>query len=69
MNPIDASLIDAFTQEVKENVEILEASLILLETNASNKEWINKVFRAVHSVKGSSGFLGLENVSKLSHSI
>jgi len=40
-----------------------------LEQQADNpeQELLNKVFRAIHSVKGAAGFLGLENMTRLSH--
>lgn len=64
---IDAELLDLFIQESREHFETLEQDLLALETVQEDPELINRIFRSVHSIKGTSGFVGLTNITKLSH--
>ena len=66
----DPGLIAEFVVESLEHLEAIEPLLLELEkrgeTDASST---NEIFRAIHSIKGAAGFLGLENVSALSHAL
>ena len=44
-----------------------EAALLELETDPENTEAVNTVFRAFHTIKGTSAFLGLDHISELAH--
>ncbi len=59
----------AFTEEALEHLDGIEADLLSIEENGANidSDVVNKVFRAVHSIKGGAGFLGLEKVKDLAH--
>jgi two-component system chemotaxis sensor kinase CheA len=63
----DHDLIAEFVMESRELLENSETALLELENNPEDFEAVNTVFRAFHTVKGTSGFLGLEIVSKLAH--
>ena len=63
---MEDDLLKVFVQESKEHLDYLEPTLLELEEYPS-QDSVNAFFRAVHSLKGSSGFFGLENISKLSH--
>ncbi|MDM8544052.1 hybrid sensor histidine kinase/response regulator [Desulfococcaceae bacterium HSG9] len=65
----DREIMESFISEAKEHLHTIEDDFLLLEQQADNpeKELLNKVFRAIHSVKGAAGFLGLENMTRLSH--
>ena len=65
----DSEIIDSFISESKEHLNTIEDDFLLLEQQADKpeEELLNKVFRAIHSVKGAAGFLGLENMTRLSH--
>lgn len=60
-------LIPEFIEESMEHLKNIEEDIILIENGSADKELINKVFRAVHSIKGGSSFLGLKNIEHLSH--
>ncbi len=60
-------LIPEFIEESMEHLKNIEEDIILIESGSVDKELINKVFRAVHSIKGGSSFLGLKNIEHLSH--
>ncbi|MCB2198168.1 chemotaxis protein CheA [bacterium] len=61
-------IIKQFTSEGEENLEKAEEALLSLENDPTNTEHVQQAFRAFHSFKGNSGFLGLKDMEKLSHS-
>jgi len=63
----DQEMMDLFVQESGEHIQSLEANLILLETNPSDSDLLNSVFRSVHSIKGAAGFFGFEPIVNLAH--
>ncbi len=63
----DASLMKDFIAECFEYAESAEASLLALETNPENRDAIGTVFRAFHTIKGTSAFLGLTSISEFAH--
>ncbi len=56
-----------FLIESYDNLEQLERDLMTLEKNSTSAELINSVFRTVHTVKGTAGFLGFGKLEKLTH--
>ena len=60
-------LIPEFVEESLDHLKHIEEDIIQIEQGQADDELINSVFRAVHSVKGGSSFLGLKNIEKLSH--
>lgn len=59
-------ILDEFLVESYESLDELDQDLIELEKNPSN-ETMAKIFRAVHTIKGTSGFLALEKLESLTH--
>ncbi len=57
-----------FLLEASENIAELDQDLVLLEKGPQDLELIKKIYRAVHSLKGSSNLLGYKNLNLLSHS-
>lgn len=57
-----------FLLESDEVLENLESDLLELEKNPNNNEIIKDVFRAAHTLKGSSGMIGPDNLPKFIHS-
>ncbi|MBF0425480.1 MAG: chemotaxis protein CheW [Magnetococcales bacterium] len=69
MSEEDDELLGMFVQEAVEHLETIEPDLLTLEENgsATERDIINRLFRGVHSIKGSAGFFGLTAITKLSH--
>jgi len=66
----DPNLIAEFVVESLEHLEAIEPLLLELEKRgATDAASLNEIFRAIHSIKGAAGFLGLENISALSHAM
>jgi len=63
----DDGLLKEFIVESLELIEAAESSLLALENDPENVEAINTVFRAFHSVKGTSAFLGLKTMTDFAH--
>ena len=64
---VDESLLKEFIAECLEFLENGEAALLLLESDPGDKEAINTVFRAFHTIKGTAGFIGLKLTAEFAH--
>ena len=62
-------LLKEFVNESREHLVTIEADLLTIEEGGVDidEELVNKVFRAAHSIKGASGFFGLNKVKELAH--
>ncbi len=61
--------IQAFATESSELLEQVENSLLELETNPDDSERVNELFRAFHTIKGSSGMFGFSKVESFTHGV
>lgn len=68
---MDDELLGVFVNEAREHLATIEADLLAIEESGANvdKELVNKVFRAAHSIKGASSFFGLHKVKELAHKL
>ncbi|MBI5406955.1 MAG: chemotaxis protein CheA [Nitrospirae bacterium] len=60
-------LIKEFIAETEEILEGLDQCFIKLEAAPGDLVLINEIFRAVHSIKGSAGFLGFNRLVEVAH--
>jgi HPt (histidine-containing phosphotransfer) domain-containing protein len=63
----DPSLLSDFLNESSEHLESIDVSLMTLESDPSNMDCLNAVFRAFHTIKGLTGFLNLHPIRVLAH--
>lgn len=63
----DPTLLGDFVTESRDLSEAAEAALLELETDPDSVEAVNTVFRAFHTVKGTSGFLGIKLLTEVAH--
>jgi len=56
-----------FFEESKEGLDTMESSLLNLDVSHIDKETINEIFRAAHSIKGGSGTFGFTNIAEFTH--
>ena len=61
------AIIDEFMIETDEIIESLDSNLVKLEKDPGNLDLLNEIFRGAHTMKGTSGFLGFEELMKLTH--
>jgi two-component system chemotaxis sensor kinase CheA len=59
--------LQVFIVECRELLEDMEASLLALEQTEEKGELINSIFRAAHTIKGSSGLFSLDHVVAFTH--
>jgi two-component system, chemotaxis family, sensor kinase CheA len=60
-------LIRDLVLESSEALDQFERDLLALETNSSDSDTLNRIFRAIHSLKGTSGCLALHKLERLAH--
>jgi len=63
----DPALVEEFLLESEELLERMDQDMVLLESHPQDTEILNRIFRALHTIKGTSGFLGYEPLVRLSH--
>ncbi len=66
---IDPELLAEFVDESQEMLAGATHLFITLESDPSNKEALNTVFRAFHTIKGNSAFFNLLKVKALAHTL
>ncbi len=64
-------LLTEFVTESREGLAEIESDLLAIEAcgDEIDLDLVNKVFRAIHSIKGAAGFMGLNTVGSLAHSL
>lgn len=60
-------LLDEFLTETSENLDVVDVELVRFEREPNNVEILANVFRLVHTIKGTCGFLGLPRLEALAH--
>jgi len=66
-NNILNGAVNVFFSESREMLDVVETCLLDLEKDSGNLESINALFRAVHTIKGSSGMFGFSEIEKFTH--
>lgn len=61
-------LLQEFLTETAESMETLDNEIITLEQNPNDPELLSNIFRLVHTIKGTCGFLGLPRLESVAHS-
>lgn len=71
MSNIDISPDDlkVFLQEAETLIESLDEQIVRLEQDGASDDLIGEIFRVAHTLKGSSGMLGLEDMARLTHAM
>ena len=60
-------LLSEFLTETAESLDVVDVELVKFESDPNNTEVLDKVFRLVHTVKGTCGFLGLPRLESVAH--
>jgi len=64
---MDEELLSEFLTESNENLATIEEQLLDLEADPGNAGILDGIFRVIHTVKGSCGFIGLSRLEKVAH--
>ncbi|GJQ23357.1 MAG: chemotaxis protein CheA [Planctomycetia bacterium] len=65
----DVEIVREFLAESNDHMDDVEAKILELEKNPEDVDVINSIFRPIHSMKGSAGFLGMKDIGKVSHEL
>jgi two-component system chemotaxis sensor kinase CheA len=66
---MDDELLTEFIEESKHGLQAIESDLLALESDSAlDRSCVDRIFRAIHTIKGASAFLQLDNITSLSHS-
>jgi len=60
-------LIKDFLQESHENLDRLDQDFVKLESDPGNPDLLKSIFRTIHTIKGTCGFLGFAKLEALTH--
>src|SRR5947207_15978263 len=60
-------LVRDFLVERGENLDRLDQELVQLESDPSSRDLLSSIFRTIHTIKGSCGFLGFAKLEKVAH--
>ena len=67
MNDEMQEILGDFLAESAEMLEALDQHFVHLESDPTNVELLNEIFRCMHSMKGSAGFLGFTHLVEVAH--
>ncbi|MGN0342633.1 MAG: chemotaxis protein CheW [Roseburia sp.] len=59
--------LEIFIDETNEHIQSLSDCIMTLENEPENKDTINEIFRAAHSLKGMAGTMGFKRMQHLTH--
>jgi two-component system, chemotaxis family, sensor kinase CheA len=60
-------IVKDFLIESNENLDRLDQELVKLESDPSSTSLLGSIFRTIHTIKGSCGFLGFSRLEKVAH--
>jgi two-component system, chemotaxis family, sensor kinase CheA len=60
-------LLNEFLTETSEALAVLDVELVKFEQDPTDSDILGNIFRLVHTIKGTSGFLGLPRLEKVAH--
>jgi two-component system chemotaxis sensor kinase CheA len=60
---------ESFVEETRELINELENILLSIENESVDHSVIDQIFRIVHTIKGSGGMLGYENILTMTHDL
>jgi two-component system chemotaxis sensor kinase CheA len=64
-----SELLEVFFEETDEQLQHLDEGILALEKNPEDIGIINNIFRAAHTLKGSSATMGFQQIASLTHSM
>ena len=62
-----SNYLDVFIEESKDNLQTLNGTLLELEQDGFDEEGMNAAFRAMHTIKGTAGVIGIAPIQQLAH--
>src|SRR6056297_4123680 len=69
MSDLDSEMLEVFLTDAAEQLTILENELLNMEANPDDEETIKTIFRSMHTLKGSAGFVNLTEIESFTHKL
>ena len=66
-DPEMQEIFEGYLVESKELLDAISQDLMDLEQKPDDLELLNKIFRSYHTIKGTSSFMGFENITNITH--
>ena len=60
-------LLREFVTETNESLDVVDVELVRFEQDPNNAKILDNIFRLVHTIKGTCGFIGLPRLEALAH--
>ncbi len=60
-------IVEEFLVESHENLDQLDSDLVALEQEPNSRERLSSIFRTIHTIKGTSGFLAFNRLEEVTH--
>src|SRR4051812_35176221 len=60
-------IVQEFLVESHENLDQLDQDLVALEANPGSRDLLSSIFRTIHTIKGTSGFLAFNRLERVTH--
>lgn len=67
LDPNNEELLQDFFAEAETQVELLESNILVLENDPGNRDAVDEIFRAAHTLKGASATVQMDELSDFTH--
>lgn len=67
LDPNNEELLQDFFAEAETQVELLESNILVLENDPGNRDAVDEIFRAAHTLKGASATVQMDELSEFTH--
>ena len=67
LDPNNEELLQDFYVEAEAQVELLESSILVLENDSANRDALDEIFRAAHTLKGASATVQMDEINEFTH--
>lgn len=69
LDPQNEELLQDFFVEAESQVELLEANILVLENDTGNRDAIDEIFRAAHTLKGAAATVQMTELAEFTHAV
>lgn len=69
LDPNNEELLKDFFAEAEQQVETLESNILIIESDPSNREAVDEIFRAAHTLKGGSATVEMTELAGFTHKV
>lgn len=69
MMDFDEETMNIYVQELEDDIDRIDKGILELENNSEDAELLNRIMRAAHNIKGSSGMVGFAKMREITHAV